>query len=100
MRLEDEFEPVRLAIIDLGVPTTVVTAQVTVRDRDGARTMRHPVKTYHGLQVKHFKSWASGPHGRGLLFDSSLPKNAKGFEMVGKAWPTQVSDGAYNPQMW
>ena len=68
-----DWEPVRSALIGLGVPHAVITVDV-IQDRKGLIA--------RGLDMYAFMAWAAGPHSTALLFDDSIPRNAKGFEMV------------------
>ena len=67
-----DWEPVRSKLIVLGVPP----AAVTVEAAQGRNVLAR------GLDMWGFMDWAAGPHSLALLFDGTIPKDAKGFEMV------------------
>src|SRR5262245_33902808 len=79
-----DWEPVRKAIVDLGVPHRAVTIDV-MSGLSGVPKYKVPLK--QGLYMRGFMEWASSQDALAVLFDKSLPKNAKGSEMVKKRLP-------------
>lgn len=74
-REQFEWEPVRGALVRLGVPTP----QITVRGVEyGWMNRQTPID---GLWMWGFMKWAASPMATAQLF-AKLPQNAKGFEMV------------------
>ena len=74
-----DWEPVRQAIVHLGVMPQAVTMQSNMPVGQGK------VQSNTGLYMRGFMEWAAGPHALAQLFDNSIPKNKKGFEMAQKA---------------
>jgi hypothetical protein len=76
------WEPVRQQLIALGVPQSEITASITMTDAGWGGSNRP--KEFPGLYMWGFMAWASSSHAATLLFDNSLPKNAKGFALAYK----------------
>lgn len=74
------WEPLRHELGILGVPLPTITANVVMQDVGWGRSGRY--EEFPGLYMWGFMKWAASPLSVALLFDSSLPKNAKGFEKV------------------
>lgn len=74
-----DWEPVRQAIIPLGVLYQAVTMQYNMPVGQGK------VQSQNGLYMWGFMEWSSSPQALEKLFDSATPKNTLGFEMVKKA---------------
>jgi hypothetical protein len=74
-----EWEPVRQAIIRVGVLPQAVTMQSNMPVGQGR------VQSQTGLYMRGFMEWSASPQALWALFDNSLPKNKLGFEMVQKA---------------
>jgi hypothetical protein len=73
-----DWEPVRQAIIDVGVMYQAVTAQSNMPVGGGQ------FQTQKGLYMWGFMNWASSPDALAAIFDGAIPKNANGFDMVAK----------------
>jgi hypothetical protein len=81
------WEPVRQQLISLGVAPSAITASIIMTDAGWGKS--NMLKEFPGLYMWGFMEWASSPHAASLLFDNSLPKNAKGFELAKKQMSTQ-----------
>jgi hypothetical protein len=74
-----DWEPVRQAIVHLGVMPQAVTMQSNMPVGQGK------VQSKTGLYMWGFMDWSSSPLAMATLFDDSIPKNKEGFEMAQKA---------------
>jgi hypothetical protein len=85
------WEPLRHELATLGVPLPTITANIVMQDVGWGRSGMY--EEFPGLYMWGFMKWAASPLSMAQLFDSSLPKNAKGFEKVKE----QMSRRVLNP---
>jgi hypothetical protein len=73
------WEPVRQAVVDVGGMYQAVTMQSNMPVGGGNFQIKK------GLYMRGFMEWAASPQALAQLFDSAIPKNKTGFDMVAKA---------------